>query len=123
MPSKRDLSPAEETLVRFVKEAFNGEELADFDPEFSLLYPSLWMFLTWRQIGDVERSPGRLSMSVDGSCWRLSYYDPSAKRSTAVVAPSLADGLKRLDQAVTASDTVWTGGKKKNASFRKLKDS
>jgi len=121
MASKRDLSPAEIKLSQFIQEATTDAEIADWDAEFALSYPTLWVFLTWRQVGDVLRAPGRLSLTADGTAWRLGYYDPSAKRSTAVVGATVADCLSRMNLALTAPETVWSGGQPKFRGFQKRK--
>lgn len=121
MARSRDLTPAEAKLAQWVKESKDEPEDLAWDAEFSMQYPSLWLFLTWRTIGDVVRTPGRLSLQVDGTSWRLGYYDPSAKRSCAVVGATLADCLSRLNAALTAPETVWSGGKPKSTTFRKRK--
>jgi len=118
---KRDLSPAEAKLAQWVMEADSDAKDLQWDPEFSLRYPNLWVFLTWRILGSVERAPGRLSLSADGQAWRASYYDPSTRRSCSAMGTSIDDVLARLDKAITAPDTVWSGGQRKFSGFRKRK--
>lgn len=122
MSKSRDLNPMERVLAQWAMEALNGPSIPDFDPEFSASFPNLWVLLTWPSVGDVERSPGSLSIAADGTGWRVSYYDPSARRRLAVVSPSLLEGLKKLDQEVTSPSAAWSGGKRKSTSFRKPKD-
>jgi len=121
MAKQRELNPAELKLSQFIQEATNDAEIAEWDAEFALSYPTLWVFLTWRQVGDVLRAPGRLSLTADGTSWRLGYYDPSAKRSCAVVGTSVADCLSRMNSALTAAETVWSGGTPKFRGFQKRK--
>lgn len=120
--AKRELNPFESIIAQWAQEASDGPVMPEFDPEFSASFPNLWMFLAWREVGNLERTPGSLSLTLDGSGWRLSYYDPGSKRRCSVLAPSLTDALKRLDAAVVASDTVWSGGANRNRGFRKRKN-
>lgn len=122
MASKRELSEIEKRLAQWAQEALDGPQIPDFDPHFSSSFPNLWVLLTWPAIGHVERSPGTLSVAADGSGWRVSYYDPSARRRLAVVAQTLLDALATLDKAVVAPDAAWSGGKPRSSSFRKRKE-
>lgn len=122
MAKPRESNPFENVVAKWAQEAMHGPQLPDFDPDFSASFPSLWMFLTWREVGDLERAPGTLSVAVDGTGWRVSYYDPSARRRCSVLAPTLTDGLRRLDAAVVSPETVWSGGGSRNRGFRKRKD-
>lgn len=119
--AKRELNPIEQRLAQWAQEAEDGPSIPDYDPEFSASFPNLWVLLSWRSIGNYDRSPGTLSVSADGTGWRLSYYDPSARRRCTVAANSLTEGLRKLDAAVGAPDTVWSGGKPRSQSFRKRK--
>lgn len=119
--AKKDLSAAELKLAAWASEEKDDEKDLQWDPEFAMRYPSLWVFLTWRSIGNVLRAPGRLSLSSDGTAWRVGYYDPSARRSCAAVGTTLDDALSRIDKALTAEDTVWSGGQPKFKGFRKRK--
>ena len=94
MSKSKDLNPIERLLGQWAMEA-NGEALLPcHDPEFSASFPNLWMLLTWRAVGDFERAPGSLTVSADGAAWKLSYYDPSAKRR-ASVAGATRERLRR----------------------------
>lgn len=108
---KPQLNPAETVLARWASESKEQPSFPDFDPEFSASFPNLWVFLTWTQIGKAEKSPGAITLKADGSGWRLSYFDPAAKRGTAVVGQSLMDCLRRLDAALVAPDTVWSASR------------
>jgi len=117
--AKRDLNPAETILARWAAEAANGSSLPDFDPEFSASFPNLWVFLTWSEVGQFSKAPGKVSIAAEGTGWKISYYDPSAKRGTAVVSGTLMEGLKKLDAALVSGDTVWSGGGTRNKGFKK----
>lgn len=121
MSKKPELTPAEAKLAQWVMEADSDAKDLQWDPEFSMRYPSLWVFLTWPQIGEVVRAPGRLSLTADGTAWRAQYYDPSARRSCSAMGATLDSALSRIDAALTAPDTVWSGGKPKFKGFQKKK--
>jgi len=122
MAKNRDISPAEMKLAQWAQEDGHEEVALDWDPEFALRWPALWVFLTWGAVGDVLRTPGRLSLSADGTSWRAGYFDPSARRSCAAVGTTLEDALSRLNSALTAPETVWSKGQPKQKGFRKKKD-
>jgi len=118
---KAPASPAEQLLRKWAEESENGQAmLPDFDADFSASFPNLWVLLTWRQVGVMEKQPGSITFRVDGTGWRVQYFDPTAKRSCAVVAETVLGGLKKLDLAVVAPDTVWTGGNRRGRTWRKL---
>lgn len=117
-----ELSPAERVLAKWAAEADGqGVSIPDWDPEFSQSFPNLWVFLTWTQIGKKLKDPGSVSIRMEGTAWRLSYYDPAAKKSCVVVDTSLMGALKKLDGALVSNDTVWSG-KSRQRGFRTLKD-
>lgn len=121
---KRPLTPAEEVLAAWAQEAKHEQPLIpDWDPEFSASFPNLWVFLTWTTIGDLRKSPGSLSIRAEGTGWRLGYHDPSAKRSTAVVATGLMEGLRRLDAALVDPLTVWTSTDRRGKGWTERKKS
>jgi len=121
MAKQKEQNPVEIALARLAAEA-NGQALIpEYDPEFSASFPNLWAFLTWREVGDVEKDPGTLSIGVSGTGWKVSYYDPGAEKGCAVLAQTLMDGLRRLDQAVVSPDTLWTGGRRKTGFRRRQK--
>ncbi len=121
MASKRETSPAEALLQRWAAESINGVGVPDFDPDFSNSFPNLWVLMTWREVGSLEKLPGRISFSADGTGWRVTYSDPTAKRSATVVAETLMGALRKLDEAIVSADTVWSGRGTRNASWRKRK--
>lgn len=121
MASKPPLSAAEALLRKWAAESVNGHGVPDYDPDFSNSFPNLWVLMTWREVGQLEKLPGTISFQADGSGWRLTYRDPTAKRSATVVAQTLLEGLKKLDACVVAEDTVWSGGRRGNTSWRKRK--
>lgn len=119
---KRELSPAERVLVKWAEEARNEQPiLPDWDPEFSVQYPNLWVFLTWNTVGNLTKSPGSLSLRADGTGWRAGYHDPSAKRSTAVAGATMAEALRRLDSALVDGQTVWTSTARKGKGWTERK--
>jgi len=119
-----DMSPAEKLLAKWAAEKDGGQSLVpDWDADFSASFPNLWVLLTWDQVGKLKKQPGRLTLSVDGTGWRLTYMDPTAKRSTAVVQPTLMEALKKLDAQVVAPDTVWTSFGSRNRGWREEKRS
>lgn len=95
--------------------------MPDFDPDFAASFPNLWVFLTWRDVGDFQKLPGKLTIAADGTGWKATYYDPSARRGCSVFAPTLMDALRRLDCAVVAPDTAWSGGGGKRSGWTKKK--
>jgi len=106
---KRELSPAESILHQWALQSQNGQaSLPDFDPDFSASFPNLWVFLTWEQVGQLRKEPGSVTVRAEGTGWVLRYYDATAKRSCAIVAASLMEGLRKLDAALVHPDTVWT---------------
>jgi hypothetical protein len=121
MASKREITPAEALLQRWAAESINGVGVPDFDPDFSNSFPNLWVLMTWREVGSLEKLPGRISFSADGTGWRVTYSDPTAKRSATVVAETLMGALRKLDEAIISADTVWSGRGTRNASWRKRK--
>lgn len=121
---KRELSPAERVLSNWAMEAKNEQPIIpDWDPDFSVTYPNLWVFLTWRSVGDMAKSPGSVTLRAEGTGWRAGYHDPSAKRSCAVVGTTLAETLKRLDVAVVDDLTVWTSTDRKGKQWTQRKKS
>jgi len=119
---KRELSPAEEVLHRWALESQNGQaSLPDFDPDFSASFPSLWVFLTWTDVGKLHKQPGSVTIRAEGTGWRLTYLDPTAKRRCSVLAPTLMDGLRKLDATVVARDTVWDTFGNRNRGWRQDK--
>jgi len=119
---QRELSPAERVLAQWASEANEvGVGLPDWDPEFSMSFPNLWVFMTWTRIGKVQKDPGSVSMRVDGTGWRLTYYDPAARKSATVIDPTLMGALRKLDGALVSPDTVWSG-KSRTRGFRKVKE-
>lgn len=109
-------------MLRWAQQTDNGQAcLPDFDAEFSASFPNLWAFMTWTEVGEMMKDPGKVTVSVDGSAWKLAYYDPAARRGTSVVAKTLMDGFRALDAAVVHPDTVWTGGKRRPGWTRKKK--
>jgi hypothetical protein len=121
MANKREQTPAEALLHRWASESINGVGIPDFDADFSASFPNLWIMMTWREVGSLEKLPGRISFSADGTGWRLTYSDPTAKRSATVVAETLMGALSKLDRAIVSDDTVWSGRGVRNASWRKRK--
>lgn len=121
MASKRETSPVEALLHKWAMESVSGQGIPDFDPDFSNSFPSLWVLMTWREVGNLEKQPGRISFSAEGTGWRLTYSDPTAKRSCTVVGETLLGTLKKLEHAVTAPDTVWSGRGSRNSAWRKRK--
>jgi len=121
MASKQPLNPAEALLRRWAAESVNGHGIPDHDGDFSNSFPNLWVLMTWREVGNMEKSPGTISVQADGSAWRMTYRDPTAKRSCTVVAQTLMEAFRKLDHAVVAEDTVWSGRGSRNQSWRKRK--
>lgn len=119
--AKPPVNPAEALLRRWAAESVNGAQIPDHDADFSNSFPNLWVLMTWREVGQLEKQPGVISVSADGSAWRMTYRDPTAKRSCTVVAQTLMEAFKKLDLAVVAEDTVWSGRKSQNSSWRKRK--
>jgi len=115
---QREQNPVEAALSRLAAEANGQAMIPEYDPEFSASFPNLWAFMTWREVGDQEKDPGSVSISVSGTGWKVAYYDPGAEKGCAVLAQTLMDGLRRLDAAVVSADTLWTGGRRKTG-FRK----
>jgi len=116
------LSPAATVLAKWAAEADgNGVGIPDWDPDFSNSFPNLWVFLTWSQIGKKLKDPGSLSLRMDGSAWRLTYYDPAAKKSCTVQDPALMGALRKMDSALVHPDTVWSG-KSRQRGFRTIKE-
>lgn len=117
---KPALTPAERVLAQWAQEATHEQPLIpDWDPEFSASFPNLWVFLTWSSVGSMAKSPGSLSLRAEGTGWRLGYHDPSAKRSTAVVAASVMEAFKRLDMALVDPMTVWTSTDRRKKGWTK----
>jgi hypothetical protein len=115
------MNAAEVLLRKWAAESISGLGIPDFDPDFSASFPSVWVLMTWREVGTLEKQPGRISFTADGTGWRITYSDPTAKRSCTVVAPTLLEGLKKLDSALVAEDTVWSGRGARNQGWRKRK--
>lgn len=125
MAKKNDipLSPAESVLHKWALESVNGQAcLPDFDPDFSASFPNLWVFLTWTHVGRKLKQPGNITIRSEGTGWRVQYFDPSARRSCACVAPTLMDALKALDQAVVSEATVWNKFQRGKRGWTDLKD-
>lgn len=119
---QHEMTPAERVLAQWAAESVEtGVGLPDWDPEFAASFPNLWVFLTWKQIGKMVKDPGSLSLRCDGTGWRVTYYDPAAKKSTAVVDSSLMNAFRKLDAALVSPDTVWSG-KSRQRGFRQLKE-
>lgn len=119
----KERSPAEELLHKWALESQGGQaSLPDWDAEFSASFPNLWVLLTWDQVGELRKLPGQITFKADGTGWRVTYLDQTAKRSTAVVAQQLLDGLRKLDLAVVHPDTVWAQFGRGNRKWTK-KDS
>lgn len=121
---KRDLSPAEAVLAKWAHEAQDPQGIMpDYDPDFSASFPNLWIFLTWREVGKFQKQPGSVSVRAEGTGWRLQYFDPTAKRSCAVLATTLMEGLRKLDQAVVSDETVWTSTDRRTKEWKERKKS
>jgi len=121
MAKAKDLTPVEKTLHRLAQEADGQGRIPDFDPDFSASFPNLWAFLTWAYVGDLVKDPGSVTIKAEGTGWKVSYFDPAAERGCAVLAGTLMDGLRRLEAALVAEDTLWTGARRKSG-FRRRKD-
>lgn len=120
---KREMTAAEAVLHKWAMESQNGQaSLPDFDPDFSASFPNLWVFLTWRHVGKLSKQPGSVTIRADGTGWRLTYLDPTAKRRCSVLASSLMEGLRALDSALVAGDTLWDSFGNRNRGWRKDKD-
>jgi len=119
MAKSKELNPIEATMLRLASESNGQGTMPDFDAEFSASFPALWAFLTWKEVGDYNKAPGKLSLAVDGTAWRLSYYDPAARRGCSVRAVTLMQALACLDKALVDPNTPWTGGKSKSGWTRK----
>jgi hypothetical protein len=79
---RRELSPAEALLAKWAAEHTDGQSiLPDFDADFSASFPNLWVFLTWTHVGKLQKEPGSITVRIDGTGWKLSYYDPTAKKA------------------------------------------
>lgn len=121
---KQPLTPAEKVLAGWAMEAKAEQPLMpDWDAEFSASFPNLWVFLTWTTVGQFKKAPGSMSVRADGTGWRIGYHDPTAKRSTAVVATTLMEGLRKLDAALVADGTVWTSTDRKGKGWTERKKS
>jgi len=119
MAKQRELNPIEATMLRLAQESNGQSSLPDFDPEFSASFPNLWAFLTWREVADLQKAPGKLTVAVDGTAWRVSYFDPAAKRGCSARAFTLLGALKALDGALVDPQTSWTGGRSKSGWTKK----
>jgi len=123
MAKSKELNPAESILHQWALESMNGQaSLPDFDPDFSASFPNLWVFLTWKEVGQMKKQPGSVTIRADGTGWRLQYYDPAALRSCAVVGASLMECLRKLDAALVDPATVWNISNRQKRGWQKPKD-
>lgn len=114
-------NPVEALIRKWAHESKNGAMLPDFDPEFSASFPHLFSLLTWKEASGMLKAPGSITIQADGSAWKLTYRDPSSQRWTAVVAQTVMEGLRKLNEAIPHPDTVWNGGKRPQRDFREKK--
>lgn len=120
---KRELSPAEKVLFKWASNAFSEQPIMpDWDPDFSASFPNLWTFLTWTGTEKVKKQPGRITLQVDGTGWKVTYHDPTERKSTSAVGTTLREALAKLDSQIVKEDAVWMGGGGRNRGWRKLKE-
>lgn len=119
MAKSREVTPVEAAMLRLAQESEGQGMLPDFDGTFASSYPALWAFLTWREVGQLQKAPGKLTLAVDGTAWRLAYYDPAARRGCSVRALTLLDALAALDKALLDPQTAWTAGRIKQGWTKK----
>lgn len=119
---KREMTPAEMLLNKWAQEKENGQPIVpDHDPDFSASFPNLWVLLTWTTVGKLRKQPGSLSLRAEGTGWRATYLDPTAKRRCSALGATLMDTLRALDQAVVAQNTVWDTMGNRNRGWREDK--
>lgn len=119
--NSREFSPAERVLIKWKEESEAQGVLPDFDPAFAAKYPNLWVFLTWREVQDASKDPGSFSCRIDGTGFKITYSDPTAKRSLTVVATTYEEAMKNLDLAIVADNQPWVIRGQRNRTWRKKK--
>jgi hypothetical protein len=95
-----------EDRAREIKES-RAVQVPD-DDAFRTAYPQLWQLFTVTRLSERwERNPPAITITLDGSLWRVTYRDNALSHAISVAASTFAELLPRLD-AATVNPEAWS---------------
>lgn len=98
--------------------AGDGGQLPD-DPRSRELYPTLWSFLTRRDVdGNLAKDPAIITIRLGLGTWLVELTDPTLEVGLTCVVTELAEALRQLEEAVCNPRAPWRPWKGSEGKFR-----